>query len=52
MASSRGRSFVIVAAHVLLDRENVRLAGAAPLTRSPEEAAILAALQATNRWSG
>jgi hypothetical protein len=52
LSSSRGRSFVIVAAHVLLDRENIRLAGAAPLSRSPEEAAILAALQATNRWSG
>jgi hypothetical protein len=51
LSSSRGRSFVIVAAHVLLERETVRLAGAAPLTRSPEEAAILAALQATNRWS-
>jgi hypothetical protein len=52
ISSSRGRSFVIVAAHILLNRENIRLAGAAPLTRSPEEAAILAALQATNRWSG
>lgn len=52
LSSSRGRTFVIVAAHVLLDRQNVRLAGAAPLNRSPEEAAILAALQATNRWSG
>jgi hypothetical protein len=52
LSSSRGRTFVIVAAHVLQDRRNIRLAGAAPLTRSPEEAAILAALQATNRWSG
>jgi hypothetical protein len=52
IASARGRNFVVVAAHVLLNRENIRLAGAAPLTRSPEEAAILAALQATNRWSG
>jgi hypothetical protein len=51
LSSSRGRTFVIVAAHVLLDRQNIRLAGAAPLNRSPEEAAILAALQATNRWS-
>jgi hypothetical protein len=52
ISSSRGRNFVIVAAHILLNRQNIRLAGAAPLTRSPEEAAILAALQATNRWSG
>jgi hypothetical protein len=52
ISSSRGRTFVIVAAHILLNRDNIRLAGAAPLTRSPEEAAILAALQATNRWSG
>lgn len=51
LSTSRGRTFVIVAAHVLLDRQNIRLAGAAPLNRSPEEAAILAALQATNRWS-
>lgn len=52
LSSSRGRTFVIVAAHILLDREPVRLAGAAAMTRSPEEAAIIAALQATNRWSG
>lgn len=51
ISSSRGRNFVIVAAHALLDRTTVPLAGAAPLARSPEEAAILAALQATNRWS-
>lgn len=51
ISSNRGREFVIVAAHAILDRDLVRLAGAAPLARSPEEAAILAALQATNRWS-
>ena len=51
ISNSRGRSFVIVAAHAVLQRNSVRLAGAAPLARSPEEAAILAALQATNRWS-
>lgn len=51
-SSSRGRTFVIVAAHVLLDRQTIPLAGAAVMTRSPEEAAILATLQATNRWSG
>lgn len=52
ISASRGRSFVIVSAHALLDRITVPLAGAAPLARSPEEAGILAALQATNRWSG
>jgi hypothetical protein len=51
ISSSRGRNFVIVAAHAVLDRGSVPLAGAAPLSRSPEEAAILAALQASNRWS-
>jgi hypothetical protein len=52
IASSRGRSYVIVAAQGLAGRQVYQLAGAAPLTRSPEEAAILATLQATNRWSG
>lgn len=51
ISSSRGRDFVIISAHVVQDRGSIRLAGAAPLARSPEEAAILAALQATNRWS-
>lgn len=51
ISQSRGRSFVIISAHVLRDRTTVPLAGAAVLSRSPEEAAILAALQATNRWS-
>lgn len=51
LSQSRGRSFVIVSAHVVRDRENIALAGAAILSRSPEEAAILAALQASNRWS-
>lgn len=52
ISSSRGRSFVIVSAHSLLDRTTIPLAGAAALHRSPEEAGILAALQASNRWSG
>ena len=51
LSSSRDRTFVIVSARAALDRGSVPLAGAASLTRSPEEAAILAALQATNRWS-
>jgi hypothetical protein len=52
LSATRGRTFVIVSAHILLDRQPVTLAGAAPLARSPEEAGILAALQATNRWTG
>lgn len=52
LTRSRGRTFVLVSAHVVQDRATVSLAGAAPVARSPEEAAILASLQATNRWSG
>lgn len=52
LTSSRGRTFVIAAAQLLRERDAFRLAGAATMTRSPEEAAILATLQATNRWSG
>jgi hypothetical protein len=52
LTSSRGRTFVIAAAQLLRERGPLRLAGAAAMTRSPEEAAILATLQATNRWSG
>lgn len=51
ISTNRGKGFVLVAAHAVLERNPVRLAGAAPLSRSPEEAAILAALQAANRWS-
>ena len=51
ISQSRGRSFVIISANVVLDRATIPLAGAAILSRSPEEAAILAALQASNRWS-
>lgn len=52
ISNSRGQDYVIVSAHTLLERATLPLAGAAALGRSPEEAAILAALQATNRWSG
>jgi len=51
VVEAHGRSYVIVAARGLQGRRSVTLAGAAPLSRSPEEAAILAALQATNRWA-
>jgi hypothetical protein len=52
IARARGRRFMIVSARALLDRATVHLSGAASLQNSPEEAAILASLQASNRWSG
>lgn len=52
ISNTRGRNFVLISAQTLLQRETVPLAGAAALSRSPEEAGILAALQASNRWSG
>lgn len=52
IVSSLGRTFVLVAAHARDGRELHPLTGVALLTRAPEEAAILAALQAVNRWSG
>ena len=44
-----GKSFVLVAARHVSGRSARVLTGVAALQRSPEEAAILAALQATNR---
>ncbi|HEX6135992.1 MAG TPA: hypothetical protein VFZ24_18610 [Longimicrobiales bacterium] len=52
LVESHGRAFVLVAASASVGRREHPLTGAAALHRSPEEAAILAALQATNRWSG
>ena len=46
-----GRRYVLVAAHVMERRPPLALSGAALLDRTPEEAGIMAALQATNRWS-
>ncbi len=51
VVETQGRSFVLVAAHALTGRQTVPLTGVAAVSRSPEEAAILAALQATNRWA-
>lgn len=51
LVESHGRDFVLVAANAAAGRESLPLTGAAALHRSPEEAAILASLQATNRWS-
>ncbi len=51
IVESHGQPFILVAAHAHDGRHGTPLAGAASLARSPEEAAILAALQATNRWN-
>jgi hypothetical protein len=46
-----GRPFVLVGAQGGRGRNAAQLTGVAALARSPEEAAILAALQAANRWA-
>lgn len=51
VVDSEGRRYVLVSARVLDQRPGSPLSGAALLDRSPEEAAIMATLQATNRWS-
>jgi hypothetical protein len=51
LLDSHGRAFVLVAGHAIDGRSSVPLTGIAALHRSPEEAAILATLQATNRWN-
>ncbi|HEX6938947.1 MAG TPA: hypothetical protein VF158_06005 [Longimicrobiales bacterium] len=47
---AHGKDFVLVAARALDGRRPIPLTGVAPLQQSPEEAAIFASLQATNRW--
>lgn len=49
LLESHGKSFVLVSARAGSGRSAHVLTGVAVLQRSPEEAAILAALQATNR---
>jgi hypothetical protein len=51
LVESHGRGYVLVAAHAVHGRSTVPLTGIAALHRSPEEAAILASLQAINRWN-
>ncbi len=51
LVEANGRSYVMVGARGLVGRSTVPLTGVAPVTRSPEEASILACLQATNRWA-
>lgn len=50
LVRAHGRTYVHIAAHGLAGREAVALTGTAALDRSAEEAGVLAALQATNRW--
>lgn len=50
VVAAHGKQFVLVAARALDGRRPVPLTGAAPLLETPEEAAIFASLQATNRW--
>jgi hypothetical protein len=51
LVEANGRSYVMVGARGLVGRATVPLTGVSPITRSPEEASILACLQATNRWA-
>ncbi|HEX6587663.1 MAG TPA: hypothetical protein VF039_01470 [Longimicrobiales bacterium] len=51
VVEAEGRSYVLVAVRVMDVRPPLPLSGAALMDRAPEEAAIMAALQATNRWS-
>lgn len=51
LIEANAKTFVLLAAHGVLGRRGHLLTGVAPVTRSPEEAAILAALQATNRFT-
>ena len=44
------RDIVVVGVYGMAGRTRTFLAGACPVAESPEQAAILAALQATNRW--
>jgi hypothetical protein len=50
LVETHGRTFALVSARALVGRDAYQLTGVARLDRSPEEAGILASLQATNRW--
>lgn len=52
LVQALGRTFILVAAHAQQGRDLLPLTGVALLARAPEEAAILASLQAVNRWTG
>ncbi|NJD09640.1 MAG: hypothetical protein FIB01_04060 [Gemmatimonadetes bacterium] len=48
---AHGRTYVLVSAQAMSGRQMEPLTGVAALQRSPEEAAVLAGLQAVNRWA-
>lgn len=50
LVESFDRTFVLVAVHAINGRHITTLSGATPVTGSPDRAAILATLQATDRW--
>lgn len=50
VVEAHGRSYVLVSVQALVGRRTEPLTGVAWLQRSPEEAAVLAGLQAVNRW--
>ncbi len=52
VVETHGKRFVLVTARAVTGRDAPPLTGVAPLGRSPEEAAVLASLQAANRWIG
>ena len=49
VVQAHGKTYVLVSARLVNGRYSRTLTGIASLSRSPEEAAIFAALQATNR---
>lgn len=51
LVEAHGRSYVLVTAQAVSGRRTEPLTGVAALQRSPEEAAVLAGLQAVNRWA-
>jgi hypothetical protein len=52
LLEAHGRSYVLVAARALTGRHSRSLTGLAAMEASPEEAGVLASLQAANRWLG
>ena len=50
IVEAHGHTFVLIAAQAVQGRSTEPLTGVAVLQRSPEEAAVLASLQAVNRW--
>ncbi len=52
VVETHGREYVLVAARALAGRHSRSLTGLAAIEASPEEAGVLASLQAANRWLG